>query len=340
VLLERAGRSLAVIGVAPGAGRAGGSGDHATASIAAVLPAVQAAQPDAILVAGDFDAACDSGCAGEAVTLLESLDSAAVHAVLGGAVATTVRGVPVVPVLAYGIGLSVVDVVRRRDGTLAIRPRVDTLWADAVTPDTTVRAVVRRHAGEVRRLLDRPVATLRFALAGAGAEALPLGRLLADAVRTAARGEVALVPTDAMHGDLPGGPVRVGDLLRLLPEPSPVVRLSVTGEALLAALERAVSGTAPSVHVAGLTVRYDPRRQPGRRVREARLDDGRRVERRRTYAVATTEALLAGTRGSETLGAAARESVRVSDRDALTRYLGLLQQPVEAPPTARFVVTR
>jgi 2',3'-cyclic-nucleotide 2'-phosphodiesterase (5'-nucleotidase family) len=339
VLLEREGRSLAVIGVAP---RGSASGPDSmlvsdpAAAVAAVLPTVRAADPDAIIVIGDFDAACDSGCEGEAVALVEALDSGAVHAVIGGAVATTVRGTPVVPVLAYGVGLSAVDVIRRPAGSIAIRARTDTVWGDQVTPDSAVRALVSQGAEDVRRIVERPVATLRFALPGDQPGESALGRLAADAVRSVARREIAVIPGDAFRGGLDGGTVRVADLLRLLPQPSPLVVVTLTGEALTAGLERAVAGEAPVVHISGITVRYDPRRPPGKRVREVRLDDGRRVDRKRTYTLALPAELLAPERGFSQWAVTPRETVGTSDRDALLRYLGLLRQPVEAPETIRF----
>jgi len=144
-------------------------GDPAVA-IGRALPVLRAERPDAVLVLGDFDAACAGPeCGGEALGLANALDSGAVHAIVGGAVATRVRGTAVAPVLAYGLGLTVIDLVQLAEGGSEARARVDTVWADRVSPDTAVARVVARETAALERALDEPVAQMRFAMVGEGA---------------------------------------------------------------------------------------------------------------------------------------------------------------------------
>jgi hypothetical protein len=88
-----------------------------------------------------------------------------------------------------------------------------------------------------------------------------------------------------------------------------------------------------------MTVRYDARRRPGQRVREVRLDDGDRLDRRATYRVAVSATLLELAPFAAVREAPA-EPLGVTDRAALRRYLGLLRQPVEAPAGDRVVFVR
>ena len=184
------------------------------------------------------------------------------------------------------------------------------------------------------------MATLKFALPGTGDGELPLGRLVADAYRGAARTQLAMVPRDALREGLPGGALKVSDLFAFLPRPSPLVTVTVTGDSLLAALEHAVAADAPTIYVAGMTVRVDSRRLAGRRIRDARIIGGDRIDRRTTYTIAVPASLLDPRRGFSQLARAPREPVGMSDRDALGRYLALLRQPVEAPGEVRIVITR
>lgn len=349
VRLDAGGRSVAVVGVVdgtpPGASErtvAGARVRDPAAAIASVLPALRAARPDAVIVIGDFDAACTApGCGGEAVGLARALESGAVHAVVGGTAAMDVRGTTVAPVLAYGVGLTVVDVVQLADGGMAARARVDTVWADRVTPDAAVAAVVTREMETLNRTLDEPVATLRFALGGEARDEgdVPLGRLAADAVRGAGRGQIGLVPSATVRFGLPGGTVRLRHLYERLPIPSPLVALVVSGEELLAALEAALAVRPVALQVSGITVRYDATRRAGQRVREARLDGGARVDRRATYTVVAPRSLF-DLEGFSSWGARSTEPLNVTDRQALRRYLGLLRQPVEAPAAERVTVVR
>jgi 2',3'-cyclic-nucleotide 2'-phosphodiesterase (5'-nucleotidase family) len=133
-------------------------GDPA-AAITRALPTVLAENPDAVLVLGDFDASCTGpGCGGEAVGLARVLGDGAVQAIVGGTAAATVGGTTVAPVLAYGVGLTVVDLVHLAVGGKTARARVDTVWADRVSPDSAVAGIVRREMEALDRTLDQPVA--------------------------------------------------------------------------------------------------------------------------------------------------------------------------------------
>jgi len=347
VRLDRGGRSVVVIGVMDGTppGAAGRMVaelrvDDPAAAIARALPVIRGERADAVLVLGDFDAACAGpACGGEALGLANALDSGAVHAIVGGAVATRVRGTAVAPVLAYGLGLTVIDLVQLAQGGSEARARVDTVWVAGVTPDTAVAGVVTRETAALERALDEPVAQLRFALVGEGAGELPVGRLVADAVRVAGRTRIGMIPSTAVRFGLPGGAVRLRHLYERLPFPSPLVTVTVTGEALIAALDTVLMVAPLAVQVSGITVRFETRRRAGQRVRDLRLEDGERVDRRRSYQV-TMPLTLLDLEPFASFREAESESLGVTDRQALRRYLTLLRQPVEAPATERVVIVR
>lgn len=349
ILIERGGRRIGIVGLATASptdtvnpldvGRL--TFEDPGAALARLLPAVRAAGVDFVIALAHGGRRCDSTCREEPIA--DELAPGAVDLVVtghgAGRVRATAAGIPVVPVGHPG-EVAVVDLIRRAAGHLEARLRVDTVWADSVRPDTAVARIVRGYAAEAERILARPVGDLKFALPGEGETGRALGRLVADAFRHAGRGDAALLPAALVRAGLPGGRVAYGDIHRVLPGSTRLYRLDVTGEALLAALERAVAGEGPSAFVSGLTVRYDPRRPAGRRVREAGFADGRRLERRGRYTLVVPEALAAGGAGFRSLAAAPATLVDVLDRDALTRYLGVLPQPVEAPPAPRFVSIR
>jgi len=202
-----------------------------------------------------------------------------------------------------------------------------------------VANLVTRETLALDRALDEPVATLRFALVGEGAGELPMGRLMADAVRGAGRSRIGIIPSSVLRFGLPGGTLRLRHLYERLPFPTPLVTVTVTGETLVTALDSALATSPLMVHVSGITVRYDAKRRAGDRIREVRLEGGDRIDPKQTYAVTVPLSLLdlrpfAGFRD------APQESLGVTDRQALRRYLGLLRQPVEAPAAERVVITR
>jgi 2',3'-cyclic-nucleotide 2'-phosphodiesterase (5'-nucleotidase family) len=305
-----------------------------------LLPAVRLAGAEFVIVLAHGGSRCDPECRDEPIA--EDLPPGAVDLVVtghgSGRVRATAAGIPVVQVGHPG-EVAVVDLIRRAAGQLEARLRVDTVWADGVTPDTTVARIVAGYTREAERVLARRVASLKFALGLEGGGERALGRLVADAFRAAGRTDLALVRTEAVRAGLPAGPVTFGQARAVLPESARLVRIRVPGDTLLRVLEHLVAGAAPAAYVSGLTVRYDPRRPVGRRVREARLSDGRAIERRGTYTLTVPEAMAAGGGGFVHLRRPA-ELVGVLDLDALVRYLGVLPQPVEAPETPRVVSGR
>jgi 2',3'-cyclic-nucleotide 2'-phosphodiesterase/3'-nucleotidase len=349
VRLEERDRAIALVGVMdgtpPGAAErtlAGVRVRDPAAAITAALPAIRATRTDAVIAVGDFDAACAApGCGGEAVGLARALDSGAVHAIVGGTAAIRVRGTAVAPVLAFGQGLTVVDVVQLANGGTEARARVDTVWASRVTADTAVATVVTREIAALDRTLDEPVATLRFALPGDGGDDgdLPVGRLVADAARGAGRGRVGIIPSTTVRFGLPGGAVRLRHLYERLPFPSPLVALTISGQDLLAALDTALAGQPLPVQVSGIAIRYDATRRPGQRIREVWFEGGERLNRRASYRVVVSQGVF-DVAGFSGWAARDSEALGVTDRQALRRYLGLLRQPVEAPADERVTVRR
>jgi 2',3'-cyclic-nucleotide 2'-phosphodiesterase (5'-nucleotidase family) len=349
VMVERGGRRIGIVGLATASPTDTVNPlDVARLSFAPpasvlerLLPEVRLAGADFIIVLAHGGRRCDTACRDEPIA--EELAPGAADLVITGhgtgRVRATAAGIPVVQVGHPG-EVAVVDLIRRAAGQLEARLRVDTVWADGVTPDTAVARIVAGYAADAERALGRRVATLKFGLTLQGPPAeRALGRLVADAFRAGARTDLALVPMDLIQAGLPAGPVTFGQARAVLPGSARLVRIQVAGDTLLRVLEHLVSGAAPSAYVSGLTLRFDPRRPAGRRIRDVRLTDGREIERRRTYTIVVPEAVAAGGSGF-TMLTGRIELANMLDLEALVRYLGVLPQPVEAPEAARVVSTR
>jgi hypothetical protein len=198
---------------------------------------------------------------------------------------------------------------------------------------------------------ERPVAHLRQpAEPGAGR---PLARLLADAFRTALRADVALLTFAEVGAPLPAGRVTVREVEAAVAGTERLVSFAVTGEELRAILENVVTSGQPCCELSGLRVRYDPRRQPFDRIREARFTSGRDIVRTQTYRLVVSSRLvtadsvfmLGGTRcrpdqGCAEPGSLARWTAVWSPKspvEALADYLRVLPQPVALPDDPRLI---
>ena len=249
----------------------------------------------------------------------------------GVALDTVVAGVPVVQALGQGRGLAVIDLLESPSGT-PWSIEVERL-TEAGPVDSAVAAVVARHAGEMDSLVQRFVARVRLPMPKRRRPS-SLSRLVADAFRNVARADLALVPLDMLGTGLEAGRVRYGDLFQVLPMRRQLTVVEMTGDEFTEAMERAVSGTVPTMEVSGATVRYDLGRDPGKRVREVRFLDGRKIRGKDVYSVAVPDVM---THGPDAIApASAGRLSGLLDVDALARYLARLPQPVEPPRNLRF----
>jgi 2',3'-cyclic-nucleotide 2'-phosphodiesterase (5'-nucleotidase family) len=114
------------------------------------------------------------------------------------------------------------------------------------------------------------------------------------------------------------------------------MRLAVSGKVLKQALEHALTDDGPDAHVAGIVVWYDSGKSAGRRLKQARLANGKDVDDGRTYTLAVSDFLAAGGSGYTMLRGAPSGEVGVTDLDALIQYLAVLRQPISAPDDRRF----
>jgi len=165
--------------------------------------------------------------------------------------------------------------------------------------------------------------------------------VLAEARRNLARADLGLVRNASIRADLPAGAVTLARLREVEPAGSDLVRLTLTGAQVQSLLERVLDADdAPTVHLAGGQVRYDPRAPAGRRVKEVTLAGGRKVRPRDSYTLATDDSTAAGAGGYTMLTARPTERVGLLDVEAAAAYLRRLPQPVEVEASTAFRPTR
>ena len=128
------------------------------------------------------------------------------------------------------------------------------------------------------------------------------GNAVADAVRSAAGAQVALIPASAFRSGVAVPSAAGGDQLASLLDPpsDAIVLLSLTGAQLKDALERSVrygaKGFAGFLQVSGIKVSVDPARADGARIVSLSVG-GQPVNPATKYKVATTKPLANGASG-------------------------------------------
>ena len=217
-----------------------------------------------------------------------------------------------------------------------MRLRVETVYADRELADTAVARLVDAYRRATDSLTTRPVAALADALTRQ-ADQYPLGNLIADAYRAAARADVAVVNNGGIRSDLEAGTVTWGQLFQVLPFQNAVTRVVVTGAQLRAVLEHAAGAGDARAHVSGVRVTVVRSAPEGQRVAAITLADGRAVRDDGRYTLAVPDFMAAGGSGYAMLRPLPAVNTGVVDLDALVTYLRQLPQPVRIPAESRIV---
>lgn len=311
------------------------------AAMADALAEVKAARPDFTMLVAHDGAFCDStACNGDVIDLARQTDSTEFDLIVAGhthtLINTVVNGIPIVSARANGTAVGIADLMLLPDGTRRWRVRVESVYADAVSPDSAGTALVERYRPLIDRLSREVVVTLRDSLLGGRGE-FPLGNLIADAQRGAAPADVGLMNNGGIRRALLPGPVTYSDLFELQPFGNNIVRLSIPGRELKQVLEHSLRAGAPDAHVSGVKVRYDPSRPEGDQIVEIRKLDGTRIEPQRMYVLALTDFLAGGGGGFAMLRKYRQIRTGKTDLEAMIAWLKRLPQPVRAPAGKRWI---
>ena len=175
--------------------------------------------------------------------------------------------------------------------------------------DQNIQQIVEKYSRQVNALLDQTVGETEVDLDGEHTrlQETNLGDLVADLMRSAAGAEAALINGGSLRVSIHRGPIKAKDIYAALPFDNYVVAIRMTGQQLRESLEHGVSGLAEKAgrfpQVSGLTFTYSPRAPAGSRVREVTID-GRPLDPKGKYVVATNDFLAAGGDGYRAFGQA------------------------------------
>jgi 2',3'-cyclic-nucleotide 2'-phosphodiesterase/3'-nucleotidase/5'-nucleotidase len=269
------------------------------------IAAVQAANVDFTIIVTHAATTCRGERCGESIQLANQLEPGVVDLIVGGhdhqVQDTVVNGVPIIEGWSTGRAVGVVDLYKLPDGTINHSMRVDTTYADKVTPNPRVAAVMAGYEAAVDSLASRVIAHTEEPLER-GSGQYPLGNLIADAIRVAAGADVSLNNNGGIRARIDAGDITYGELFQVHPFGNLVVSVTVTGEQLLNNLEHSLRRGGPGAHFSGLTATYDPALPAGQRLVEVRLNDGNEIDPGGVYTLATPDFVSEGGDGYPLVG--------------------------------------
>ena len=294
---------------------------------------------DYVVVLAHDGAFCErsgtTSCRGEIIEIAQSIREPIDLIVSGhthSLVNSEVAGIPVVQAFYSGSAIDVVDL-----GPDTTRREVRNVIADSLPPDPIVATLVRDAVSRVAPIVNRPVATIAEELEREEPQ-YPLGNLIADAMREAGQGDVAVMNNGGIRTGLHAGKATYGALFEIQPFGNALYRVTVTGAALRAYLERLVARQEPRVHVSGLTMTYDSTAAAGARLGTVTMANGTPLDTAAQYRVILNDFMALGGEGlGFTTGAIRTEPLPLVDLDVLIAYLRRRPQPVRAPVELRIV---
>ena len=298
-----------------------------------VLAEVRALRPDLTVLLAHAGASCDGPvCTGEVIRLADAVESRSVDLLVGGhthsQVSTRVAGISIVEAGPEGRSIAVADIVKTSAGGREVRTRIEPVSPERAPADSQMAAVVEGYRRSTDSITSRVVANMKFPLARDG-DQHRLGNMIAEARRNILRTDVGLVGNPDLRADLPAGAVTYGQLFEVQSSQNRLVTVTLTGTQLREVLEHALASGRPSAHVAGVRVRYDPRRPAGRRIRGVELQRGSKLQSNAEYRLAVDDFLAAGGNGYAMLGRLNTEPSAMLDVEGIVAYLRRLPQPVE-----------
>lgn len=182
-----------------------------------------------------------------------------------------------------------------------------------VTPDPETQAKVDGYIAELDRELNAAIGATGEPLdsrrATVRSREAAIGNLIADAAREAVAADIAIVNGGGIRGnkEYPPGPITRRDVLTELPFGNRTVKLEVTGETVLAALENGVSDVANAAgrfpQVSGLRFAADLTKPAGQRVSDVSVG-GQPLDKAATYTLATNDYMFGGGDGYDMLKSA------------------------------------
>ncbi len=166
-----------------------------------------------------------------------------------------------------------------------------------VTPDPKVSAAIAGDLARAHEIAARPIGVeLPSGLSAAYGEESPLGNYAADAIRAAGQADVGFVNGGGLRADLPPGPLSYGSLYESFPFENEVVTVALPGADLLRTVLRNLRSRYGALSYSGLRVRAECKDD---RIRaEITLANGRPLDPRATYKIATLDFLLRGGDGA------------------------------------------
>lgn len=214
-------------------------------------------------------------------------------------------------------------------------------WAQIITtfadrwpgnaPDEQAQKLVQLAEDKVAPVINSHVGTSQNALlrkTNAHGES-NLGNLVADALRIVMNTDIGITNPHGMRDDISPGAITWGKIYSVLPFSNNIVSLSLSGQDIYELLEQQWMGAYTNMlQISGISYSYDSRQPIGHRI-IAIQHNGKPLNRKKIYTIATPDFLASGSGVFSVMKRGKILSVGENDHNTVIRYVRQLPEPFE-----------
>lgn len=178
-----------------------------------------------------------------------------------------------------------------------MKGRLITNDADRIRNDKQTTAIVnyyqKRHSGRMNTKIGETKEDL-IHLKEEGGET-QLGNLVTDMMRKEVGAEIGMINSGSIRTNIKHGKITNGEIYDMIPFPSKIVKMEMTGNNLINLLEQSAGREKNKVlQISGLRILYDSSAPEGKRIKEVKTDKGTPIEPDKLYSISTTDFLAGG----------------------------------------------
>ncbi len=196
----------------------------------------------------------------------------------------------------YGLYLGVLNLdIDPASGTVVgCQGELRTVWSGPRDPfDPRIAGLVEKYHARIKDEFAAVIGETAVDLVRNSRGESNVGNLVCDAMRKAAKADIAVQNSGGIRANIPKGKITLEQAYALLPFDNVLVSMDLTGEQILRFLEQSAVMEHGILQVAGLQVKIDLTKPEGRRVVEAKVR-GKAIRPEIAYRVVTNDFLAAG----------------------------------------------
>jgi len=172
------------------------------------------------------------------------------------------------------------------DSLVSFSGKLIETYADSITTDTRVQAMVDSMETPMKKLMDEQIGMLKADWKSKFGESTNLGTWQTDVMREELKVDIAIQNSGGIRKSLNAGPIRIRDIWEISPFGNAFVIFGITGKELRQMLEWQIDGRGEFCDMSGVVCKYNGNLPYGKRIKEITVN-GKPLDEEKVYVVAT-----------------------------------------------------